>query len=133
MTVKNIMKKKNLQTGWATLEMVLLLPLIVGLIGVLFYFSQLAFLQLHLTSVTDAATRIAAIRGCDSGKKFVTDSFTSPTDQLQIDCGGDDYITINVSMKYKSSMPFFDSIERTITVKSSALNEKKLADQQASS
>jgi Flp pilus assembly protein TadG len=121
--------------GWATLELVILAPLIIGLIGVLFYFGQLAFLQLHMTSVTDAAARIASIKDCGTGEQFIKDSFPTLVQEKKIDlsCSGEDsdYVTMSAETKYISQLPFFDSIDRTIHIEAKALNEKKLNEDSA--
>jgi hypothetical protein len=116
------------QQGWATLELVLLLPIIAMMIAVIFYFGQLAFLRLHMTSVTDAATRIAAVKDCDAGKKFVHESLKTLENPLIVECTGSDYITMHVETNFRSSLPYFESIERTIRISATTLNEKKWAE-----
>lgn len=116
-------KKKDLSRGWSTLELVLLLPCIVGLIGLLFYFGQLAFFHLHLTSVVDAAARISAIQDCDRGKRFVSDSFKGNL-QIITTCTEDEYISMEAKSEFHSFIPFFDSVKKTVRVKAFALNEQ---------
>ncbi|MEO8581718.1 MAG: TadE family protein [Patescibacteria group bacterium] len=118
-------KKLFIQSGWATLELVMLMPLIVGLIGIVFYFGQLAFLRLQLTSVTDAGARVAAIKDCNTGIQFVKDSIREMSIPLTIDCSSNEYITLNVRANLQSNVPFFDSIQKPISISASVLNEKQ--------
>lgn len=118
------------QQGWATLELVMLLPLIVGLIAVVFYFGQLAFVRLHLTSVTDAGARVAAVKDCGAGVKFIKESISGLNNPLHVECSSGDYITLTVKTQFQSAVPFFDSIEKPILISASTLNEKKWASEE---
>lgn len=113
----------SVQSGWATLELVMSLPLIAGLIALIFYFGQLSFLRLHLTSVTDAAARIAAIKDCSAGKSYVQQSISGLNSALDVHCSGGEYVTMEVKTVFHSPLPFFDSIQRPIAIKAVALNE----------
>jgi len=112
------------QGGWATLELVMLLPLIAGLFGLIFYFGQLAFLRLHLHSVTDVATRKAALYGCSGVPGIVRDSISNPQGIKEVAChSGDQDVKVTVTYLYSSSLPFFEHLEREFSMTSYAVNE----------
>lgn len=112
------------QKGWATLELVMVMPLIIGLIAVIFYFGQLSFLRLHLTSVVDAAARVASIESCDRGRSFVRESFSNLSSPLTVECSEGEHIRLTASTQFRSSLPFFEQIEKPVVVTAIVLNEK---------
>jgi Flp pilus assembly protein TadG len=117
--------KKSTQTGWATLELVMLLPCLFGLMGLIFYFGQLAFFRMHLTSAVDAGARVAAIRGCTAGTNLIRQSISSvPT--TQISCSEGEIVSIHAVGTFRSQVPFFDAFEKTMTVNAHAYNEQQI-------
>lgn len=123
-TQKNQMTPKA-QNGWATLELTLLLPLVFALIALIFYFGQLSFVKLHLTSVTDAAARIAAIQNCNAAKSYIRDSFSGSMD-FHIECSEGDIVSLTVKSSFASQIPLIHQVKKELIVHSYALNEKQL-------
>lgn len=110
------------QTGWSSLELVMLLPLIVGLFGLITYAAQVGFSKLHLVSAVDAGARVAAFKSCSEGIQVVRASFSDPSNLL-VTCDPGDEISILATYQISTALPFFELLETKVTAQAHAYNE----------
>lgn len=121
-----MIQKTEHNTGWATLELVMSLPLIVFILGCIYYAGNLGFAKLHLTNAVDASARIAAVKGCPEGVTYVRASFPEVQNIKKLDCNANDDIEMVVTYNVKFPLTIMSGLDRDITVKAYALNELAL-------
>lgn len=123
------MKYKQTQTGWATLELILVMPFVVALLFVFLYFAEISYLRLKLNSLVQTATRKAAISNynCDEVDEILKSNISNQS-ALHTECHylDDDMIKISATYTYQSKIPIFELISKEIKTSSIALIEKPL-------
>ncbi len=124
--IKNkFLRKKQ---GWATIELISLMPLFTALLSLLLYFTQVALLRLKLESVTrDAARYVALNEGdCSQAEEVFIHSFEN-RNHLDYKCKiSNNFISISTDYTYKSSIPFFDLTHLKIKAESVSLKEGEI-------
>jgi len=122
-------KESNKETGWATIELIALMPILVGIFSFMAYFTKLAIIQLHLTNSVRVVTRMLAVNelpACSSAKTKINSLFEKPVpdELLDVDCTFETKsVQVDIVYHYQSDIPFFDLISRDIKASSYAVRE----------
>lgn len=107
---------KTTQGGWATLELIVLLPFFAALIYVLVFVGQAIFLQLQLGYLSQtAAKRAAQSYNPDCGAAQTLISNTLKRSDIQIGCESDEYtVTVTLTYPYALISPVMAPLNKDI-------------------
>ena len=122
------MLQKTNDHGWATLELILLLPITVALLTIVITVGQYFTTKLELINATNAVATFAGIEDPENCNTVASSEFGSYFSKpATVSCQSNDtFVKVTAKHIFKSEIVYLDNFEKEMIVTASAARNQKV-------